>query len=190
MNTPAHVLFAAAVWARPGEPKVTLAALAGALMPDLSLYLLAGVSLFVLGLSPNHVFDDLYFSPAWQTVFAVDNSFILWGTLFALAWWQGWRLAQVFSAAALLHLAFDFPLHHDDGRPHFWPVSDWVFESPVSYWDQAHHAGVIGPIEIAVSLVICVVLFLRFSGPWARLAVMGAAAVQVAPGLIWMLVFS
>ena len=148
------------------------------------------MSLFVLGLSPAYVFDELCFSPAWQTVFAVDNSFLLWGALFALSWWQRWRLAQVFSAAALLHLAFDFPLHHDDGRPHFWPVSDWVFQSPISYWDRAYHAGIIGPIEMAVSALICVVLFVRFAGLWPRIAILGAAAIQLAPGLIWAFAFS
>lgn len=190
MNTPAHLLFAAAIWARPGQRSETGVALLGALVPDLSLYLMAGVSVFALGLSPEQVFDELYFSDAWQSVFAVDNSFVLWGALFAVAWSRGWRLAQVFAAAALLHLAFDFPFHNDDARPHFWPVSDWVFHSPLSYWDGAHHAALVGSAEMLASALICVMLYWRFGGVWPRAIILGAAAVQILPGLIWAVVFA
>ena len=168
MNTPAHIIFAAAAFARPYERKRTLAALAGALAPDLSLYVMAGIAIYILGISPYVVFDELYFSDAWQQVFAVDNSFFVWGFAFGVAWWLGARNAMVFAASGLMHLAFDFPLHHDDGRPHFWPFSDWVFQSPVSYWDRAHHAGIVGPIELGLSLLFCLVLFRRFNSLRSR----------------------
>lgn len=189
MNTPAHLIFAAAAFARPYDRKRTVAALAGALAPDLSLYVMSITALYVLGLSPHYVFDTLYFSDAWQTVFAADNSFVIWGAAFALAWWFGAQNAMVFAASGLMHLALDFPLHHDDGRPHFWPVSDWVFQSPISYWDQAHHAGIVGPIEMAVSLILCLVLMRRFTSLRSRVLIGGLAAVQLFPVFIWVFVF-
>lgn len=79
MNTPAHLLIGAAAFARPARGAVLWAAVLGSVLPDLSLYVMAGVSLHLLGIPPQVVFDELYFSPAWQTVFAIDNSFILWG---------------------------------------------------------------------------------------------------------------
>ena len=88
MNTPAHIIFAAAAFARPYERKRTFAALAGALAPDLSLYMMAGTAIYIMGISPYVVFGQLYFSDAWQQVFAVDNSFIVWGLAFGLAWGQ------------------------------------------------------------------------------------------------------
>lgn len=190
MNTPAHLIFAAAAFARPDDHKRTVAALAGALLPDLSLYLMVGVSLFVLGLSPHYVFDTLYFSDAWQTVFRIDNSFILWGLVLGLGWWRRSPTVMVFAGAGLLHLAFDFPLHHDDGRAHFWPLSDWVFRSPLSYWDHRHYAGIISPIEMLVSFAFCVLLFFRFDGLRARAVICAAAAMQLAPVFMWAYIFA
>lgn len=100
----------------------------GAVLPDLSLYLMAGTALFILGIAPQVVFDELYFSRAWQTVFAIDNSFVVWGVLLALALYHRVQWAVALTGAAMLHLSLDFPLHHDDGRPHFWPFSDWVLK--------------------------------------------------------------
>lgn len=190
MNTPAHLIFAAAAFARPYQRRTTLAALGGALAPDLSLYVMAGVSLYVLGLSPAYVFDTLYFSDAWQAVFKVDNSFLVWSAGFALAWAMAARAGMIFAASGLLHLAFDFPLHHDDGRAHFWPVSDWVFQSPISYWDTRHHAGIVGPVEMALSVIFCLVLMRRFPSTRSRLLITALMLVQTAPAFFWAFVFA
>ncbi len=190
MNTPAHVIFAAAAFARPYDRRRTFAAIAGALAPDLSLYLMAATALYILRLPPGYVFDTLYFSDAWQQVFAIDNSFLVWGAAFGLAWALGARNAMVFTASALLHLAFDFPLHHDDGRPHFWPFSDWVFESPLSYWDNAAHAGIVAPIEMGLSLLFCLILMRRFPSWRSRLLIACLAFVQLAPVFFWAFVFA
>ncbi|MGR3503536.1 cobalamin biosynthesis protein CobQ [Pseudaestuariivita sp.] len=154
MNTPAHVIFGLACFGKPDHRATLWAAALGGLAPDLSLYVMAGVALGVLEIPPSVVFGQLYFSDAWQTVFAIDNSFLLWGPLLALALWKGMSVLTAFAAAALLHVALDFPLHHDDGRPHFWPLSWWVFESPVSYWDTRHYAGIIGPLELVASSIL------------------------------------
>ena len=189
MNTPAHLIIGLAAFGKPGAPRVTAAALVGALIPDLSLYLLAGGALG-LGIPAERVFGELYFSDAWQTVFAIDNSVFVWGAVLALGLWAGRTWILALAGAGLLHLALDFPLHAGDGRAHFWPLSRWVFDSPVSYWDVRHHAGVIGPLEIALSLGLAVWLAMRFTG-WkmrAGLAVLVAAELSV--GGIWAFVFA
>ena len=168
MNTPAHLLLGAAAFARPGTTKVLIAALFGALAPDLSLYLMAGTALFMLQIPPQIVFNELYFSDAWQTVFAIDNSFLVWGALCAIAVWRQAPWAVALTGAALLHLALDMPLHHDDGRPHFWPLTSWVFESPYSYWDRAHGAMWIAPIEAVLAVVAAAWLWWRGVPIWAR----------------------
>ncbi len=189
MNTPAHLIFGAAAFARPGQPNVTGAALAGSLAPDLSLYLMVGWHLIVLGTPMKVVFDQLYFSDAWMQVFAVDNSFILWGALMGLALWSKRMWLIAFAGSGLLHLAFDFPLHHDDGRPQFWPLTDWIYESPVSYWDSGHYGNIAGPIEIGVCLVLLGILWRRFDGLPARLAILAAAGFQLFPVIMWAMVF-
>lgn len=188
MNTPAHLLIGWAAFGRKHSERLAIAALIGALMPDLSLYVMAGTSLFLLEIPPSVVFGELYFSGAWQTVFAIDNSFIVWGVLFALAvaFKRDWGIALC--GAALLHLALDFPLHHDDGRAHFWPVSNWIFESPVSYWDHRHHAAIVGPMELALAAGCAFAIIGKQLLRKTTLAVALLLAMEVAvvvPGYFW-----
>jgi len=214
LNTPAHLILGAAAFGRPGAPAVTSAAVFGSLAPDLSLYLMAGWSLFVQEVPARTVFSERYFSDDWQRIFAIDNSFVLWGLLLAVALWlrsgpaialtgatllhrerrslrrlpaQLLEPAIALTGAALLHLALDFPLHHDDARRHFWPLSNWVFQSPVSYWDRNHYGAIVEPVEIALSLAACIWLWLRHRHWAARALVVAAALSQLAPGIMWVL---
>ncbi len=147
MNTPAHLLIGAALFAKRDNNKVLTGALLGGLLPDLSLYLMAGVAMVALNIPPQTVFNDLYFSDSWQLVFSVDNSFIVWGIALAIAFKYKSPFFIALTCSALLHLVSDFALHNDDARLHFWPLSDWRFASPLSYWDSNHHAKWVAPIE-------------------------------------------
>ena len=189
MNTPAHLILGLAAFGKPGRPRVTAAALAGSLIPDLSLYVLAGGAL-ALGETPERVFRELYYSDAWQAVFRIDNSFLIWTTVLAvgLSRRSGWAIA--FAGAGLLHLATDFPLHHDDGRAHFWPLTDWIFASPISYWDPAHGGAVVGALEVAMCAVLAVVVWRRFPSRWVRAVVVALMAAELSVGGVWALVFA
>ena len=189
MNTPAHVIVGAAAFARPGAVAVNVAAVLGSLMPDISLYVMAGTALFLMDVPPNVVFDEYYFSEAWQQVFAVDNSFIVWGAVLGIALWRRSAVLAAFAGAALLHLALDFPLHHDDARPHFWPLSDWVFVSPFSYWDRRHFGDFIGPLEALLCILLVAVLLVRFRDWRSRTLILGIGALQVVPVFIWVFIF-
>lgn len=190
MNTPAHLIFGAAAFGKADKPGVTAAALLGALVPDLSLYLLVGWSLWALGIPAQVVFGELYFSETWQNIFAVDNSIPLWAALFGLALWRRWPVGIAFAGAGLLHLAFDFPLHNDDARRHFWPLSDFVFHSPVSYWDRHHHGQIAAPVEMLVCLGLLVVLWRRFQGWKSRARIAALGVLELAPGIMFALMFS
>ncbi|QJF50618.1 cobalamin biosynthesis protein CobQ [Roseobacter ponti] len=189
MNTPAHLLLGAAAMARSGDRPIVLAALAGALLPDLSLYLMAGGALYLFAVPPRVVFDELYFSQSWQTVFAIDNSFTVWGILAALALWHRSAWATALTGAALLHLCLDFPLHHDDGRAHFWPLSGWIYESPYSYWDRGQGAHLVAPLEAFVAVVAALVLWRRRVGPWLSVVVLVLLAAELWVVRQWLFVF-
>ena len=161
MNTPTHLLVAAALIARPGRRQVNRSVVFGALVPDLSLYLLVAAAA-AQGNSLRTIFDQFYFSESWQTVFAIDNSAPLYAALLLAGLVLRWPVLWAFAAGALLHVALDLPLHHDDGRPHFWPITDWVYASPVSYWDTDHYAWIVAPLEIALMAALSVLLWRRF----------------------------
>lgn len=181
MNTPAHLIVGAAAFGRPGHRMITLAATLGALLPDVSLYLMAGVSLFILQIPSQRVFDQLYFSDAWQQVFAVDNSFLLWGFVFGVALWRKIPWLIALTASGLLHLGFDFLLHNQDARMNFWPLSTWKFHSPVSYWQPEYYGAIVAPIEKAMSALLGVYLLVRHKDIWLRALFVALLAIELVP---------
>lgn len=190
MNTPAHLIFGVTAFGARDAHRITIAAALGAFIPDASLYLLAGWELFVVGTNPQVVFDQMYFSESWQRIFRVDNSFVLWGLALVLAIMTGSKVAIALTGAALLHLALDFPLHNDDARAHFWPLTNWKFISPVSYWDRDHFGHIVGPLEALAVLACCAVLWRRYAGVVVMQCVIaGFAILQSAPVFIWVFIF-
>ncbi len=183
MNTPAHLVIGLAAFARRDSPRINTAAFAGSLLPDVSLYLLGSYALFVSNIPPSVVFGEMYFSDDWQRVFAVDNSVFLWGCILLAGWLARKDWVIVLGAAGLVHISFDFLLHHDDGRAHFWPLSDWIFNSPVSYWDPTQYGNIVGPIEGLVCLGLAGWMLLRFRSKLARAMIIILAALEVVPVL-------
>lgn len=190
MNTPAHLVVGMAAFGRPDAARVTAAALIGALIPDLSLYLMAGWELYAMGTPARTVFGEMYYSDTWQAVFAVDNSIPLWGVVLGIGLWLRRPWVVALAGAALLHLGFDMALHNEDARRHLWPLSDWVFVSPVSYWDRRHYGGVVGPVEIVATLALCAWLWTRHRGVAVRFAIAALAVAEAAPIVIWRIVFA
>ncbi len=190
MNTPAHLIFGLAAFGKPDSAKMTIAALAGALIPDVSLYVLSVLHLFVLGIEPEVVFGELYYSDLWQGIFRIDNSIVLWCVGLGLALVARSAAGLAFCLAALLHLCLDFLLHVDDGRAHFWPLSDWIFQSPVSYWDPNHHGALVGGVEIILCAVLTVWMWRRFHDRWVRAVIVLLAAAEALTGAMWAAVFA
>jgi hypothetical protein len=162
------MLLGAAVFGRSADgfqPRLGLAAFAGGLLPDIPAFLLVGLAA-LRGRGAADIFGADYFSPAWQAVMAPFHSVPLWAAALAL----GWRspLAHAFAASGLLHQALDFPFHHDDPHRHFWPLTDWRFASPLSYWDPAHGGAWVQPMELLVGLAVLVWLWPRWPGRPAR----------------------
>ena len=205
MNTQTHLLLAlAALSRRPRElerpastPAVELALLAGAVLPDASLFVMWGQARLA-GVPEARIWSELYYSDRWQEIGAMTNSLPLFALVALLAALAGGRLvgaaarARPFASALLalglaatLHVLTDLPLHHDDGHPHFWPFSDWIYASPVSYWDPAHHGRAWSAIETALALGLIVVLWRRFRHVVARGALALAALSYGAVAAYW-----
>lgn len=170
------MLIGAAVFARPVVPSTLVAAILGGLAPDVPMFALVLFSTRLVGIPQHEVFGDLFYSHSWQAVFAVDHSFFVWGLLLALGHWRRHLILTAFAGAGFLHAATDFITHHDDARRQFWPVSDWVFRSPVSYWDPNYYGGIIGVFEVGLAGALTVLLCLRLRQWRERLLVLGVSA--------------
>jgi hypothetical protein len=183
MMTPTHVVIGTALLTKPGADSRSWAAIAGSLAPDLSIYAMFALGRLFWGLSDADLWpspNGLYWQEPWQTLSAVSNSFPLFCGLFALGLLLRREVLWVFAAAALLHLACDFTVHHDDAHIHFWPFSDWRFRSPVSYWDPAYHGDVLSKLELGLSVVLMLWLWWRFTSPRVRIALGAGLASYVA----------
>lgn len=173
MQTPTHMLVAAAVLARPGDRARNIALAMGALLPDLSIYILFAWSKFT-GVPELEVWKKIYWQEPWQTWSAISNSFPLWGAVLVIGIATRRTWIWALAAAATIHLCLDFPVHHDDAHKHFWPLTDWRFYSPFSYWDPAHHSGLVSALEIALGTLCIVALWRRFTTTWVRVALVMA----------------
>ena len=189
MNTQTHLLLASAVLGHRAGGREHAAILAGALAPDLSIFALAGLAVLA-GMSGAEVWEDAYWSEPWQTLSAVSNSVPLWGAGLALALLAARppqrRILAPFCGAALLHLAFDLPVHAEDAHRHFWPLTDWRFRSPLSYWDPAYHGRWVSAVEAAGGLALVGVLWRRHRTRWVRVALALAAFGYAAMPVFWL----
>ncbi len=60
---------------------------------------------------------------------------------------------MVFCVSIICHCLLDLPVHHDDAHRHFFPLSNYRFISPFSYWDVNHYGRVVAAIELLLVLI-------------------------------------
>lgn len=178
MNTPAHALINLALLARITPAAAVLAVLAGGLLPDLPMLVFYAVQKLG-GVAEAEIWSTAYFAPQWQAFFDVPNSLVL----IALgAGWAAWARRPIWLllfASMALHGVADLLLHHDDGHRHFWPLSEFRFSSPVSYWDPAHSGWLVLPVEIALSCLATVWAWRRYPQRRNRVALASLVAVYL-----------
>ncbi|MAF09121.1 hypothetical protein CMK11_01620 [Candidatus Poribacteria bacterium] len=145
------------------------------------------VERFVFGHRGSVIWSDRYYDADWQRVFDLFNSLPLLGLAAVVAYvFHRRRVAWAFVSMAL-HAAMDLPLHNDDGHRHFYPFSDFRFDSPVSYWDPAHFGAYAATGEAVAVLIASAVVYRRLRSRWTRgaLILVDAAYVAMCAG-IWM----
>lgn len=192
MNTQTHVLIASVLFSKSGTGKTArnISAIGGGLFPDLVIFIMFFWS--KLTSTPEHVvWGDWYFNSNWQLALDISNSLLLFIALLgigsAITKWNKENakygfLLIIFSIAAITHLAGDFFLHVDDAHAHFWPLSDWRYSSPFSYWNPDHHGRTISMFEAMLGISLSIVLFRRFGGMAIRgLLILAVAAYLAVP---------
>jgi hypothetical protein len=163
----------------------------GGLLPDIPMLLIV-VALKLAGVPAQKIFNEMYWQKWWQITNGIGHNFWLWGGLLLLAVFMRerlganveaidfWSLVAVFAGSALLHSAIDFLCHREDAHMHFWPVTNWKFMSPVSYYDSAHYGRWFSLFEAALGLALSIVLLRRFEATLLRVALAIVMALYVA----------
>lgn len=181
MNTPTHALLNLALLARGARARGRAGpVVAGAVLPDAAMYVLFVVATFVWRQPQAEIWGDTYFRPGWQHAVDALHAFPLLGAVLAATYLpprtsgaplggpdesrnatpggraggRARRWVRLAAASALLHAGADFLVHAEDAHHHLWPLSDWRFVSPVSYWDPRHHGLVFAPLECLAALAL------------------------------------
>lgn len=158
INTGAHLLISWALLSHTRWGKITAAILIGAFLPDALMFVFYAYQKIILAVPEQKIWQEAYYQPFWQNIFDVFNSIPLIIAALLVAYYKKWLFLQALTISMLIHCALDFPLHNDDAHRHFFPLSDWRFESPVSYWDPAHYGHYMVWFEIL--LIIASFIFI------------------------------
>ena len=153
MNTPSHAIINLAIFSHLPLPQANLAILFGSILPDLPIFGFYVWAKYLRQMPSTEIWSDTYFQPGWQNLFHSFHSFPLIFIGWLISYVCGWQIAQVIFISAFLHCVFDFPVHNDDAHRHFFPLTDYRFISPISYWDSKHY-GAIGAL-IELICVLC-----------------------------------
>ncbi len=168
MNTPTHIALAVNLFGNSKRPKQTKWIIWGALMPDLPMFLLLGFDL-ARQIPMQEIWDSRYFQDYWQTPLNFTNSIFIYLFILLIAYWRKSPNFMLFAAAALLHILCDLPFHREDGHAHFWPLTDWKFISPVSYWDPNHFGRIFSTIEMLFLTILAFTGLRIFQHLWAKI---------------------
>jgi hypothetical protein len=205
MFTQTHILMNAAILTKKGERGANIAAVTGALIPDSDVWLM-----FIVERIRNtpgcEIFHYRYLEEPWTTAQAFLNSFPLYLLILAIGMTTMTRYSAgdltpasrfatthhnrkaaigsfltIFAVSALMHISADFLLHHEDARSQFWPLSDWVFRSPISYWDPDYFGNYFAIFEICLGLFLTAILWQRFVRRSIQIAILALCIAYAAP---------
>ncbi len=114
-----------------------------------------------MGSPESLIWSELYFLPHWQNFIDIFNSVPIILIALACGIYFKKTTLSVIAISMALHVLLDLPLHHDDAHRHFFPLTDWRYMSPVSYWDPRHHGDIMKVVQIAVVAFGLIVLWIR-----------------------------
>ena len=164
MHTPAHIAASLFAWPKETRWIDASAVVFGAVLPDISMFFFYGYQK-AIGTAESEIWGTLYFEANWQYFFDVFNSIPIAIVLFLVFRRLNIRWLQLLFASACLHMLCDLPVHHNDGHRHFLPLSNWRFESPVSYWDPEHFGLIFAAFELLFAIAALVYVMRKGDAP-------------------------
>ena len=168
MNTPAHAVLNLAFLGRKGKPEWNPLIIWGALIPDLAMFGFYAYLRLATDIPERQIWQTEYFRPSWQLLFDLFNSIPLALLGLGLMLYAKRTGMALLFASIVLHCLEDLPLHNDDAHRHFWPLSDYRFISPVSYWDADYYGNIAAPIELMVMAIASIYVFRRVRSRWTK----------------------
>jgi membrane-bound metal-dependent hydrolase YbcI (DUF457 family) len=170
VETYSHAFFTG-ILARYGfeaSSAATTASMVGAVLPDLPAY----VATAYYWNSPDSIpgkdlLGAIYLTGPFGRTGVLFHSAVLAGLLLAPYWllelwkWDRHKISLWFLIGWAGHTLVDFLTHSNDARPLFWPISDWKWASPISYYNPLHYGREFFLAEHGAILLIILLLLTR-----------------------------
>jgi len=169
VNTPGHAIVNLLVLGKRDSQSLFAPVAVGAVLPDFPMFVFYAYEKSWLKTPERVIWSEAYYDPVWQAFFDVFNSLPLLALGVLVARLLARPHAAVLFLSMMLHAVCDLALHREDAHRHFFPFSDWRFQSPVSYWDPRHYGSIVSTIEMVVVVVGAVVLFRQYPGRGPRI---------------------
>jgi len=190
MNTPTHIIVNYALLSDQSiSKKEKWSVILGGIIPDIFIYFLFFWAL-VVGIPQRTLWSETYFEPGWQLAIDLLNSLPIFIALGLVGWVIKKRWLLLFSVSMCLHFVADFFTHADDAHRHFLPLSNYRFESPISYWDRDFNGEVGGAIENALLIVAVTYLWTRLKTRWIKIVLLVYIVLSLAMGILAPIIFS
>lgn len=186
MNTPAHVVLNLLCLGRDAQANMLTPVVLGAILPDAPMFWFYAVEKWIRKTPEALIWRESYHQLHWQNFIDLFNSLPLMGVGLLISLWSQSTFGLLLFGSMVLHIVGDFPLHHDDAHRHFFPFSNWRFQSPISYWDPNHYGHIVTLLEILAVIMSCFVLFQGYDSWIGRLVI---GAVGLIYGLFFVYVF-
>jgi len=161
----------------------------GALLPELPLFIFVIYYSFIDVHTQSQLWNECYYYPEWQAAISIFHSFPIWGILAVTAFALKKPRVALFGLAGLVSSAEDFLLHSEDAHSHFWPLTDYRFASPVSYWDPDFHGAIASVGEIMIVLVASIWLWPKLESSWGKSLLILAMVTMLGSHGLWSLIF-
>lgn len=190
MNTPTHVIVSLLSLVREDKARIAVPVIVGAVLPDLAMVGFYAFQKLVKQTPESVIWGELYHASEWQALFDVFNSLPILAVILVIAWRAKLHWLLLLSLSMTIHVLLDLPVHREDAHHHFYPLSDWAFFSPISYWDPCHYGSFVTAIEVVILALGCGWILWRFKSALMRATAVVLLVVTVAYGFYVMTVWS
>lgn len=172
MHLPSHALVNLTALDQWTEPELRPYVLLGAVGPDLPVLAFYFVCRFLFGMSDETIWQDLYYEDRWFNVFATFHSIPVTGAICAAGVALGLPWLALLAGSMVLHNVADLPLHAEDAHRHFYPLSNYRFKSPISYWNPQFWGRVVAAGEVLLLVACSAFMYPRLVTWWAKASVL------------------
>jgi len=167
MITTTHVILNTALLGSKKHPERNWPIILGALLPDIPTFLVLFSPLYY-AIGAKTLLNYMFLQHCTDWFHSIPLAIA--GVFLCLAF--RFKSGVYCFVSVVLHDLEDLPLHAQFAHKHFLPISNYVFHSPISYWELPYHAYLVAPFEWLTVIICAYFLWRRHLNPFAQLGLL------------------